>query len=65
MESRHLLTRAAAAALHDRFRRGMRDQDWKPFLERTGAMDGDLDAPGVQAAMDGVLDPLRASLKRA
>lgn len=59
------LSDAAAATLHDRFRRGMQEPAWKTFLDRTGAMDGYLDGPGFQAAMDSVLDALRASLKRA
>ncbi len=52
-------------ALHDRFRRGMQENAWKVFLDRTGAMDGYLDGPGYQAAMDSVLDALRASVRRA
>jgi tripartite-type tricarboxylate transporter receptor subunit TctC len=52
-------------SLHDRFRRGMQEPAWRTFLERTGAMDGYLDGPGFQAAMDSVLDALRASVKRA
>jgi len=51
-------------SLHDRFRRGMQEPAWHTFLQRTGAMDGYLDGPGFQAAMDGVLDALRASVKR-
>jgi tripartite-type tricarboxylate transporter receptor subunit TctC len=54
-----------ATTMHDRFRRGMQEPAWKTFLERTGAMDGYLDGPGFQAAMDSVLDALRASLKRS
>jgi tripartite-type tricarboxylate transporter receptor subunit TctC len=53
-----------ATVLHDRFRRGMQQPVWRTFLERTGALDGYLDGPGYQAAMDGVLDALRASLRR-
>lgn len=56
---------AIHASLHDRFRRGMQTAAWRTFLERTGAMDGYLDGPGFQAAMDGVLDALRAALRRA
>ena len=52
------------ATLHDRFRRGMQEPAWKTFLERTGAMDGYLDGPGYQAAIDGVIDALRASIRR-
>jgi tripartite-type tricarboxylate transporter receptor subunit TctC len=52
------------ATLHDRFRRGMQEPAWKTFLDRTGAMDGYLDGPGFQAAMDAVLDALRASVRR-
>lgn len=52
------------AALHDRFRRGMQEPAWKTFLDRTGAMDGYLDGPGYQAAMDAVLDALRATVRR-
>jgi tripartite-type tricarboxylate transporter receptor subunit TctC len=51
-------------SLHDRFRRGMQSQAWKNFLERTGAMDGYLDGPGYQAAMDNVLDALRRAVRR-
>jgi tripartite-type tricarboxylate transporter receptor subunit TctC len=50
--------------LHDRFRRSMRARAWGAFLERTGAMDGYLDGPAFQASMDGVLDALRAALRR-
>ena len=53
-----------AASLHDRFRRGMQEPAWKTFLDRSGAMDGYLDGPGFQAAMDSVLDALRASVRR-
>jgi tripartite-type tricarboxylate transporter receptor subunit TctC len=49
-------------SLHDRFRRGMQEPAWKTFLERTKAMDGYLDGPGYQAAMDAVLDALRRSV---
>lgn len=52
-----------AASLHDRFRRGMQEGPWKTFLDRTGAMDGYLDGPGFQAAMDAVLDALRRSVR--
>ena len=51
------------ATLHDRFRRGMQEPAWKTFLERTGAMDGYLDGPGYQAAIDGVLDALRRTVR--
>ncbi len=54
---------AIAASLHDRFRRAMAEAPWRNFLERTGAMDGYLDGPGFQTAMDGVLDSLRAALR--
>ena len=54
-----------AASLHDRFRRGMQGNAWKTFLDRTGAMDGYLDGPGFQAAMDSVLDALRANVRPA
>lgn len=53
----------AAATLHDRFRRGMQLPAWRNFLDRTGAMDGYLDGPGFQAAMDAVLDALRRSVR--
>ena len=49
--------------LHDRFRRGMQEPAWKTFLDRTGAMDGYLDGPGYQAAIDGVLDALRRTVR--
>ncbi len=52
-----------ASSLHDRFRRGMQEPAWKNFLDRTGAMDGYLDGPGFQAAMDSVLDALRKAVK--
>ncbi len=56
---------AVAASLHDRFRQGMRAPAWNTFLERTGALDGYLDGPGFQAAMDAVLDALtRAGVAR-
>lgn len=51
-------------SLHDRFRRGMQSEAWRNFLERTGAMDGYLDGPGYQAAMDNVLDALRRAVRR-
>ncbi|MBW6398253.1 tripartite tricarboxylate transporter substrate binding protein [Roseomonas sp. HJA6] len=54
-----------AASLHDRFRQGMQGNAWKTFLDRTGAMDGYLDGPGFQAAMDSVLDALRANVRPA
>ena len=50
-------------SLHDRFRRGMQAPAWRTFLDRTGAMDGYLDGPGYQAAMDGVLDALRVAVR--
>lgn len=50
--------------LHDRFRQGMQQPAWRNFLERTGTLDGYLDGPGYQAAMDAVLDRLRASVRR-
>ncbi|MDB5413391.1 MAG: hypothetical protein JWR10_1726 [Rubritepida sp.] len=53
------------ASLHDRFHRGMRSPAWNTFLERTGAMDGYLDGPGFQAAMDSVLDALREAVRRS
>ena len=53
-----------AAVLHDRFRRAMATQPWQTFLERTGALDGYLDGPGYQTAMDGVLDALRVAVRR-
>lgn len=53
-----------ATSLHDRFRRGMQEPAWKTFLDRTGAMDGYLDGPAFQAAMDSVLDALRATVRR-
>lgn len=53
-----------AASLHDRFRRAMATPPWQTFLERTGAMDGYLDGPGYQAAMDSVLDALRGAVRR-
>ena len=52
------------ATLHDRFRSGMQAPVWRTFLDRTGALDGYLDGPGFQAAMDGVLDALRSALRR-
>ena len=52
------------AVLHGRFRRGMQSPAWVNFLERTGAFDGYLDGPGFQAAMDLVLDSLRAAIGR-
>lgn len=53
-----------AASLHARFRRAMTTPPWQNFLERTGAMDGYLDGPGYQAAMDSVLDALRGAVRR-
>ncbi len=53
-----------AATLHDRFRRARENPAWQNFLERTGAMDGYLDGPGYQAAMDSVLDALRRAVRR-
>lgn len=50
--------------LHDRFRRAMQTPAWRTFLDRTGAMDGYLDGPGYQAAMDSVLDALRVAVRR-
>jgi tripartite-type tricarboxylate transporter receptor subunit TctC len=54
-----------ATVLHDRFRQGLQQPAWRNFLERTGTLEGYLDGPGYQAAMDAVLDRLRASLRRA
>ena len=51
-------------SLHYRFRQGMQAPAWKTFLDRTGAMDGYLDGPGFQRAMDDVLDALKAALAR-
>jgi tripartite-type tricarboxylate transporter receptor subunit TctC len=53
-----------AATLHDRFRRAREMPAWQNFLERTGAMDGYLDGPGYQAAMDSVLEALRGAVRR-
>jgi len=53
-----------ASVLHDRVRRAMATPPWQNFLERTGALDGYLDGPGYQAAMDGVLDALRGAVRR-
>ena len=53
-----------AATLHDRFRRAREMPAWQNFLERTGAMDGYLDGPGYQAAMDSVLEALRSAVRR-
>jgi tripartite-type tricarboxylate transporter receptor subunit TctC len=53
-----------AATLHDRFRRARELPAWQNFLERTGAMDGYLDGPAYQAAMDSVLDALRGAVRR-
>lgn len=55
---------AVITSLHDRFRQGMRAPGWNIFLERTGALDGYLDGPGFQAAMDAVLDALKAAVRR-
>ncbi len=55
---------AIYTSLHDRFRQGMQAPAWKTFLDRTGAMDGYLDGPAFQRAMDDVLDSLRAALAR-
>jgi tripartite-type tricarboxylate transporter receptor subunit TctC len=55
---------AIYTSLHDRFRQGMQAPAWKTFLDRTGAMDGYLDGPGYQRAMDDVLDSLKAALAR-
>lgn len=52
-----------ATSLHDRFHRGMQAGPWKTFLDRTGAMDGYLNGPDFQAAMDAVLDALRKSVR--
>lgn len=52
-----------AASLHDRFRRGMQEPTWQTFLQRSGAMDGYLNGPGYEAAMNSVLDALRASVR--
>jgi len=52
-----------AASLHDRFHRGMQEGPWKTFLDRTGAMDGYLNGPDFQAAMDAVLDALRKNVR--
>jgi tripartite-type tricarboxylate transporter receptor subunit TctC len=54
-----------ATVLHDRVRRAMATPPWQSFLERTGALDGYLDGPGYQAAMDGVLDALRRAVRRS
>jgi tripartite-type tricarboxylate transporter receptor subunit TctC len=51
-------------SLHDRFRRAMQEPAWTGFLERTGTFAGYLDGPAYQAAMDAVLDGLRASVRR-
>ncbi|UPY37962.1 tripartite tricarboxylate transporter substrate binding protein [Sediminicoccus sp. KRV36] len=53
-----------AATLHERFHRAIATPTWQNFLDRTGAMNGYLDGPGYQAAMDGVLDALRGAVRR-
>jgi tripartite-type tricarboxylate transporter receptor subunit TctC len=50
---------------HDRFRQGMAAPAWRRFLERLGEADGYADGPGFQAAMDTLLDDVRASLRRS
>lgn len=58
------LSDEAYASLHDRFQRGMRTPAWNTFLTRTGALDGYLDGPGFQQAMDNLLDALKLAVRR-
>ncbi|WP_426956298.1 tripartite tricarboxylate transporter substrate binding protein [Muricoccus radiodurans] len=58
------LSDAVARSIHDRVRRGMQGPAWANFLQRTNAMDGYLDGPGFQAAMDAVYDALRRTIRR-
>ena len=51
-------------SLHARLRAAMQTPAWRTFLDRTGAMDGYLDGPGFQTAMDTVLDSLSRAVRR-
>ena len=58
------LTDEMVKSLHDRFRQGMQTPTWARFMERVGEADGYADGPAFQAAMDRLLDSIRAAMKR-
>ena len=57
------LTDGMAAYHHDRMRAAMATPTWQRFLARSREADGYADGPGFQAAMDGLLDAIRAALR--
>ena len=59
------MTDEMTAFYHDRFRQGMGSPVWRRFLERLGEADGYADGPGFQAAMDTLLDDVRAALRQS
>jgi tripartite-type tricarboxylate transporter receptor subunit TctC len=56
---------AVVAGLHDRFRQAMATPVWRAFLERAGDTDGYLPGPQFQAAMDKLLDTVRAVAQKS
>ena len=52
-----------AAYHHDRMRAAMATPTWQRFLARSREADGYADGSGFQAAMDGLLDAIRAALR--
>ncbi|MCW8086764.1 tripartite tricarboxylate transporter substrate binding protein [Sabulicella glaciei] len=59
------LTPEITAFHHDRMKQAIATPIWQRFLERAGEADGYADGPAFQAAMDNLLDSIRAALRRA
>lgn len=57
------LTDQMTAYHHDRMRAAMATPIWQRFLDRSREADGYADGPAFQAAMNGLLDAIRASLR--
>jgi tripartite-type tricarboxylate transporter receptor subunit TctC len=58
------LTPEMVAYHHDRMRQGIATPVWQRFLDRAGEPDGYANGPDFQAAMDQLLDSIRAALGR-
>jgi tripartite-type tricarboxylate transporter receptor subunit TctC len=58
------MTPEMVAYHHDRMRQGIATPVWQRFLERAGDPDGYANGPDFQAAMDRLLDGIRAALGR-
>ena len=57
------LTDQMTAYHHDRMRAAMATPIWQRFLDRSREADGYADGPAFQAAMNGLLDAIRAALR--